>query len=224
MEIPGLTKAIVNQLRADIITGKLAPGQKLNEIELSSRLQVSRPPLREAFRVLEGENLVFSIPRKGSYVTPMSKKDLRDVYQAREMIECFAIDLLEAKNIRDLPQVASALAGVSNLSTPPDMNSEQLLAYQEAFAEYHSKLVESPGNTWIVDFYRRISSGLARYEYGYFSLAESTERSSKDHHEILRSIENGDYHNAKRRLKTHIEYIADSQEDVAVGRVGTNPL
>ncbi|MBW2123631.1 MAG: GntR family transcriptional regulator, partial [Deltaproteobacteria bacterium] len=69
MEIRGVTKSLVDYLRTQIITGNLPPGQKLNEIRLSSDLGVSRPPLREAFRILEHDRLVASIPRKGTYVT-----------------------------------------------------------------------------------------------------------------------------------------------------------
>jgi DNA-binding GntR family transcriptional regulator len=65
METLSVTKSRVHPLRENIIIGEFAPGQKLNEIELSSRLGISRPPLREAFRLLENEHLVRSIPRKG---------------------------------------------------------------------------------------------------------------------------------------------------------------
>ena len=102
MEILGVTKSTVQYLREQIITGELAPGQKLSEMEISSNLGISRPPLREAFRILENENLVLSIPRKGCYVTQVSMEDCRHIYEAREMIECHAIELLKAQNVRDL--------------------------------------------------------------------------------------------------------------------------
>ena len=58
MEILGVTKSTVPYLKEQIITGELAPGRKLNEIQISSHLGMSRPPLREVFRVLEDEHPV----------------------------------------------------------------------------------------------------------------------------------------------------------------------
>jgi DNA-binding GntR family transcriptional regulator len=56
MVVMGVTQSVAQYLRENIFSGELAPGQKLNELELSSRLGVSRPPLREAFRILENEH------------------------------------------------------------------------------------------------------------------------------------------------------------------------
>ena len=76
MEVKGLRDSITEHIRAQIIAGRLAPGQRLNEAELSETLNVSRSPLREAFLILERENLVVNIPRKGTYVTPMSEEKM----------------------------------------------------------------------------------------------------------------------------------------------------
>ena len=64
LEVQSLTKSVLEYIRNRIITGDLVPGQRLNENELASRLKVSRPPIREAFRVLESEHLVVSVLRK----------------------------------------------------------------------------------------------------------------------------------------------------------------
>jgi len=52
-------------------------------------------------------------------------KDLRDLYQVREMIECYAIELLKRKNIRNLPEVTSSLEASSHLSIPESNDTEQ---------------------------------------------------------------------------------------------------
>lgn len=204
MEIKGVTNSVVEYLRSKIITGELAAGQRLNENDLASRLDVSRPPLREAFRVLENEYLVGSIPRKRTYVTTLSVEDLQEVYEAREMIECYAIELLKAKNIRDLSKVDSALDRASKLSVPPNDDSEQCLNYLEIFADYHVKLVESAGNCRLIHCYQAISSNLARYQFMYLRIPGARESSLKEHRQVLNFIEKGDYDRAKEYLKSHI--------------------
>lgn len=73
MKILGVTESAARSLRQEIIMGEISPGAKLNEIKLSNRYGISPPPLREAFRKLEYENLVENVPRKGTYVTEISK-------------------------------------------------------------------------------------------------------------------------------------------------------
>jgi DNA-binding GntR family transcriptional regulator len=147
MEIKSVPKIVVEYLRDRILVGQLAPHQKLSENDLALKLDISRPPLREAFRILEYEGLIFTIPRKGTYVSNISIEDLQDVYQAREMIECYAIDFLKAKNIKDLPQVELAVSSTSGLSTPSTNDPKVMLNYARDFANYHIKLVESTGNS-----------------------------------------------------------------------------
>jgi len=83
MEIKTVTNIATEYLRKQIITGEMAAGQRINETDLASCLDISRPPIREAFRILENEHLVVNIPRKGTNVTKISSEDLQDIYQAR---------------------------------------------------------------------------------------------------------------------------------------------
>ncbi len=213
MEIIGVTKSTVQYLREQIITGELAPGQKLNEMEISSNLGISRPPLREAFRVLEYEHLVFSIPRKGCYVTKISMEDCRHIYEAREMIECYAIELLKDQNMRDLPEVASALASASpDLPKQDHGNRGNIKGSQNPFPDFHIKLVESTGNRWVVHLYKAISSNLARYQYMCF-VPGILAKVQEEHEQILDYIKRGDYDEAKDLLRSHINSFFKVIED-----------
>jgi DNA-binding GntR family transcriptional regulator len=196
MNIIGVTQSIVNHIRDQIISGEFKPGQKLNEVEIANSLNVSRPPLREAFRILEHEQLVTNIPRKGTYITELSRENLDDIYRTREMIECFAIDTLEAKNIKDFYRIEKALGSISQ--TDP-INK---IAYLEAFNRFHINLVEEAGNPLLVHFYRAIHSNLARYQF--FFLNDISRFSQEDHREIYCLLKNGEYGKSKELLKMHI--------------------
>ncbi len=200
MNVIGVTQSIVNYIRNQIISGEFKPGQKLNEVEISNSINVSRPPLREAFRILEHEQLVTNIPRKGTFVTKVSKENLDDIYQTREMIECFAIDTMKAKNIRDFHRIEEAIASISE--TDPNKK----VSYLEAFNQFHIKLVEESGNPLLVHFYRAIYSNLARYQF--FFLHNISRYSQEDHQEIHRLLKGGEYDRAKDFLRIHIrKYI-----------------
>ena len=68
-------------LRERIMSGALAPGTRLNEVALADELQISRPPLREALRVLSGEGLVVIVPGRGAFVIDL---DLESFVQSVE--------------------------------------------------------------------------------------------------------------------------------------------
>jgi DNA-binding GntR family transcriptional regulator len=204
MQIMSVTQTIVENLRSLIISAKLEPGQKLSENHLAASMEVSRPPIREAFRVLENDNLVFSIPRRGTYVSQLSIQDLHQVYQVREMIECYAVKLLKAKNVRDLPGVASALSSASTPLTPPTYSSnKKKVIYHNPFPDYHQKLVEETGNDRLVKCYNSISWQLARYQFMCFDPGKA-EKTQKEHMRIYTLIRKGNYDKAQETLSSHI--------------------
>jgi DNA-binding GntR family transcriptional regulator len=212
MEVLNLFNTVVNYLRNEIISAEFKPGQRLNEINISKLLNVSRPPIREAFRILENERLVVNIPRKGSFVAKISKENLKNVYQAREMIECFAIDLLAAKNKKDLTEIRMAINNVTPII--PGINSKDILDYLMSTVQFHIKLVESSGNDLIIHFYRAITSNLARYQYISGSLPGLIKDSHEEHQKIYDLLINGEYGEAKYVLTMHIRHFVDLLKEV----------
>ena len=206
MEIKTVTNIATEYLRKQIITGELVADQRINETDLAARLKISRPPIREALRILENEHLVINIPRKGTNVTKISIEDLQDIYQAREMLECYAIDILKAKNIRMLPNVTASVESASDSSIPSQDNKEEVFAHLNAFVDFHIKLIESTGNNWVIHFYASISSHLARYLFVYFYIPESGRRSIEEHQHILSLIKGGNYDKAKKFMRKHINF------------------
>jgi DNA-binding GntR family transcriptional regulator len=210
MEILNVTGSTLQFLREKIITGELKSGQKLNESTLSSSLGISRPPLREVFRMLEKDHMVINIPRKGTYVAELSVKDFEELSQIREMMECYAIELLRASNIRNLPKVTLALNKA--LSLPMSINSvdpEELLNHIRVILDFHTSLVESAGNSRLAYNYHSISLNLARYQFIYFYISGAAQHSLDDHTKTLEFIRNGNYDQAKEELRKHIHYTVE---------------
>jgi DNA-binding GntR family transcriptional regulator len=77
-------------LRQAIVEGRLEPGQRLIERELCEQLQISRPSLREALRLLEAERLIRIVPHRGPVVAAVSLQEARDLYALRALLEGFA--------------------------------------------------------------------------------------------------------------------------------------
>jgi DNA-binding GntR family transcriptional regulator len=213
MQIKSVTETVLEDLRVKIIVGELAPGSKLNEKELSSNFGISRAPLREAFRLLESEHLVVYYPRKGSYVTEISIERCREIYQVRTMMECFSVDLLKAKGIKDLPKVESALEETVNLVMPSSDDVYNKFVYLKAIANFHINLVEAAENTQLTYFYHSIFPNLARYQSIYTYMSGLMNKSYQEHEKFLRLIKNCDYDEAKNYLKCHIDKFVKIIED-----------
>jgi DNA-binding GntR family transcriptional regulator len=213
MELLSVTKSTVQFLRESIITGEFMPGQKLNEIEISSRFGISRPPLREAFRLLENEKLVHSIPRKGCFVTEVSPQECRQIFEVREMIESHVIKLLKARNIRELPHVESALASASGLWESSAHQYEKETR-TNPFPDFHIALVNSSENHWVAHFYNSITSNLARYQFMCTYVPGVPDQAHVEHRQILDFIKRGEYDLANEFMKCHITSMLRYVEQV----------
>ena len=88
-----LRDVVFNTLREAILKGELKPGERLMELQLASKLGVSRTPIREAIRMLEQEGLAVTVPRKGAEVARMTEKDMEDVLQIRAALDELAVQL-----------------------------------------------------------------------------------------------------------------------------------
>lgn len=125
----------------------------------------------------------------------------------REMIECYVIDLLEENKIRDLPKVSRCSEDASRLSVPsPEESPENKLAYIEGLAEYHTKLVESAGNSLLFQYYKTIFSNINRYVFLNAFITGIAKHRAEEHHQILSFIKQDEYEQAKTVIKTHIRF------------------
>jgi DNA-binding GntR family transcriptional regulator len=105
-----LRQQVLDGLRQAIIAGRLAPGARLTERELTEMMGVSRTVVREALRQLESEGLIENIPNKGPVVRTLSLDEARDLYSVRAVLEGFAARLFADKATE--PQIASLAAAL----------------------------------------------------------------------------------------------------------------
>lgn len=208
MEIQGITESIFQHLKSEIITGNLAPNLRLSEERMAASLGVSRAPFREALRLLENGNFIVRLPRRGAYVADLSIENLEKVYEARTMIESYAMDLFKGKGTRSLPKAEKALGAASKLSVPSTEDKKGMLEYVFTFSDFHVGLIEGTRNEWIIEFYKSLTFNLARYQFICLYIPGLTTNSLEMHKQILDHIEKGRYESAKRALLEHINRTA----------------
>ena len=96
MEVQSLSDLAREHIMKQIAQGVLIPGQQIKEEEIAGRLNISRPPIREAFKSLEAEGLVVRRPRRGVFVTEMTLKDVWEVYTLKAYLYAMTAVLLWA--------------------------------------------------------------------------------------------------------------------------------
>ncbi|WP_315148541.1 amidase family protein [Corynebacterium variabile] len=87
-----LVEIAAEKITEEILAGSLRPGDRVSEPRVSESLGMSRPPLREALRVLETRGLLTHLPRRGYRVVEMSGEDMAEIYDLRHALERFALD------------------------------------------------------------------------------------------------------------------------------------
>tara|TARA_R110002020_G_scaffold316999_1_gene532665 strand:+ start:37336 stop:37995 length:660 start_codon:yes stop_codon:yes gene_type:complete len=87
-----LSESIGEELMKMIASGSLEPGQRLNEVHLASMFGVSRGPVREAAKELEGQGMLISRPRQGFYVMNYTPKEISDLYITKQWLDRAMVD------------------------------------------------------------------------------------------------------------------------------------
>ncbi len=139
---------VLDGLRRAIIDGRLAPGARLTERELTEMMNVSRTVIREALRQLETEGLIANVPNKGPVVRALSLDEARDLYTIRAVLEGLAARLfVQNADDADLKQLAQALDVVAGAYERGD--AQEVLETKNRF---YDVLFEGAGSeTLVVD-------------------------------------------------------------------------
>ena len=87
-----LSADMYSELRADILSGEIPDNSKLTEHAICKKYNVSRTPVREAFRQLEADGLIENIPNRGAFVTGLSRRDISDLFDLRSLFEIQAVE------------------------------------------------------------------------------------------------------------------------------------
>ena len=108
VEAAPIRDQVADILRKRIISGDLANGEKLSERQISAELNISTTPVKEAFRLLQAEGLIYTLPRKGSFVSANASEHAYQVMLLRSSIDGVAA-YLAAKRINDAYDISCEL-------------------------------------------------------------------------------------------------------------------
>ena len=196
-----LRSEVAESLRREIVEGRLEPGSRINESQLSADFGVSRTPLREALLGLESEGLISSEPARGFFVTPLSAREVREIYPiGREL------GLLALRTIRHVP--AATLDRLETINERFGAARARAERAKQLDDEWHATLIASCPNRRLLEMLASIQRVMARYERTYMGDAHDVARSARQHAEMIAALRADDLDAALEVLRDHWDYGA----------------
>jgi DNA-binding GntR family transcriptional regulator len=195
-----ITEKAYQRLRLAIVECRLAPGQRLTEASIAQKLQVGETPAREALRQLVMEGLVRVTPRHGYSVTPITLRDVYELFELRLLIEP-AAGAMAAKN-----RQKGSLAHLKELSDVGYMeNSDSMRKFLRANTELHCLIANLSGNYRLAQLMIQLLSESERLvNFGMHAIPQS-EQTVKEHHTLIEAIVNGDSETAHKIMLEHVK-------------------
>jgi DNA-binding GntR family transcriptional regulator len=205
-KISSKSKKIYNMIIKEIVTGKFFPGQRLIERELIEKYGMSKTPIREALYKLEENGVVTYELNKGFSIVKVSRCDVEEIYELREVLEGLAVKKVAGKLDLTLTQDKNI---IENFRLSEEcLKNNDIQKYSILDVEFHNLLADMSGNG-------RLKSMLNKLYYQAKLLLSTSlflpERgisvSFNEHKDIAKAISNKDIINAEKKAQAHIKNV-----------------
>ena len=201
-----IPESIASDLRSKIMIGNLKGGDQLKQDYLAQQYGVSVSALREALKILEGEDLVSFLPNRGALITKLSAEEALNIFDIRIMLETGALGLAIPKLTDDHLKRAKALLD-------EEAHCDDPIQYNRINSEFHELLYEASDNVQLLDIIRTLHNNVGRYLVFYLDKMQFKEQSHREHKEILKACKEKDTTGAKRLLKQHMQHAGKCLAD-----------
>ena len=207
---PTAQEAVLAELRRLITAGLLRPGQQIVQDALAVQFGVSRVPLREALKILEGEGQVTYVAHRGYFVTELSLSDLIEVYRIREILEAEAVSIaVPQMTAEDIHRLEGAERDVRAAADIADV-----VAMTTANRRLHFAILDAcalPRLVWLI---RLLWDATEVYRSVYYNDAHNREMVDSEHRALVAAVRAGDATAALVVLTEHREHAIEALRPV----------
>jgi DNA-binding GntR family transcriptional regulator len=201
-----IREKVYGYVRERILSGEIAPGERLVEMKIASEIGTSRTPIREAFHALEREGLIESIPRVGYTVRPICEEEVEEICAIRLVIEALAVRWALQKARKKL---------ISDLKK--NMNrAEHLLEkkrysdFVEIDAAFHEIIAGCSGSARLLELAQTLRRHMLRYRAKSIFSEDTVVKAIAGHRAILAAIQDGDVEAVEQAIKVHLDQSKES--------------
>jgi DNA-binding GntR family transcriptional regulator len=198
-----LQAEVVARLREEIVSGKWPPGARLQERVLCERFGVSRSPLREAFHVLVGENLLQLLPNRGAVVTSPTLEDAEQHFDLIVLLETHAVELACVNATKaQLDEIARLHRAMHEAAESNDAH-----AFYEMNNRVHRAIVEASNNAPLAKYHEMAARQLIRIQNLYGIEGEERDLSVTEHDKFIAPLLKRDATRAVAQFRKHLTTV-----------------
>jgi len=185
-KVQGLAEKVSETLSQAILEGILKGGDRLVEVNLQERFGISRSPLREAFRDLEKKGLVVIVPRKGTFVKKVTRKDIEENFPVRASLEGLAAKLA-FKNMTT-ERLETLKEAFQNMKASADTKDAK--AFMENHLIFHEIFIKASDNDVLIRILENLRMHSMWYRFSYQYYKEDFKKSLSTHRRIMALFRN----------------------------------
>lgn len=205
-----LSERVTNVVRDWILHGKIKPGERIEEVPLALKLNVSRTPVRAALATLASEGLIEHRPKRGYEVRVFNVEEVASAYEVRAALEGLASGMAAKRGVslEVKEELLECLAIGDEILKRGYLDPSEHQAYQAMNIRFHNTLLAAAGNTWLDRFVAMAdnipyaSGRIVLWDVEY----ELILHSHKDHHRIVEAVLSQDTRRAEALMREHIYY------------------
>lgn len=195
-----LPASVKTQIEESILLGRLFPRERLIEDELMEKFGAKRHMVRSALNALQSEGMVEKRKNVGAFVKAYSAKEVRDLYEVRELLESSALRNIEFPLGRG---VFEALEQVQSMHDEA-VEDGDVLAVIRANAQFHDSVFSLQPNAALAEAIKNYSNRTHVIRSASFSSQASLQRSQSEHHEMIEALKNQDLSLMETLGKKHL--------------------
>ena len=201
---------IYENLRKSIIAGEVSPGDRLFEVKVAESYQVSRTPVREAFRRLEQDYLVQRIDQGGVKVTEMDPSSVEDLFGIRAALEEYGIQLacdrITPEQISALREIKAQAMQAMDLYHSKEVSREYTLKrFFELNSKFHESIYQTTGSIYLVNLYNNIRGVVMGMRNISIQAEEEAIQTWEEHSLLIDLLEKRDKQAAVKLIRKHLK-------------------
>lgn len=202
---PSFVQTAYDGIKNLIIDEEISPGELLSENQLAAYLNMSRTPVREAIRRLQAEGFLESRKGLGTFLKPLTSKDVRNIYEVRKALELIACETAIFQ-ITDEEIEAVRVSLQSLLDRRMSGETIDRMEFSKLDGQFHDLIVQKSNNGYIKILMDQIYFNVERYRIISFRVSLDLEESTRQHLVLLECLKEREIMKLKETLSTHLDW------------------